>query len=57
MYFRNYRMRQPWLDKCLKRPVLIERDNLIEPIQMQLSKKQKTVSQFFSAFLKSKSNC
>ena len=57
MYFRNYRMRQPWLDKCLKRPVLIERDNLIEPIQMQLSKKQKTVSQFFSAFLRSKSNC
>ena len=31
---------------------LLNRDNLTEPIQMQLSRKQKTVSQFFSAFLK-----
>ena len=31
---------------------LLNRDNLTEPIQMQLSRKQKTVSQFFSASLK-----
>ena len=31
---------------------LLNRDNLTEPIQMQLSRKQKTVSQFFSACLK-----
>ena len=28
------------------------RDNLTQPIQMQLSRKQKTFSEFFSAFLK-----
>ena len=32
---------------------VFNRDNLTEPIQMQLSGKQKTFSQFFSAFLKS----
>ena len=34
---------------------LLNRDNLMEPIQMQLSEKQKTFSQFFFffAFLKS----
>ena len=32
---------------------LLNRDNLTQPIQMQLSGKQKTFSQFFSAFLKS----
>ena len=31
-------------------------ENLPQPIQMQLSRKEKTVSQFFAAFLKSKSN-
>ena len=31
---------------------ILNRDNLTEPIQMQLSRKQKTVSQFFSACLK-----
>ena len=31
---------------------LLNRDNLIQPIQMQLSQKQKTFSQFFSAFSK-----
>ena len=36
-------------------PVL-NRDNLTIPIHMQLSQKQKTFSQFFSAFLKSRSN-
>ena len=36
---------------------LLDRDNLTEPIQMQLSKKQaKKNCQFFSAFLKSTSN-
>ena len=32
---------------------LLNRDNLAEPIQMQLSQKQKTFSEFFFAFLKS----
>ena len=32
---------------------LINRDNLIKPIQIQLSQKQKILSQFFFAFLKS----
>ena len=36
-------------------PVL-NRDNLTIPIHMQLSQKQKTFSEFFSAFLKSRSN-
>ena len=38
-----------------KYPVL-SRDNLTIPIQMQLSQKQKTFSQFFAAFLKSTLN-
>ena len=32
---------------------LLNRDNLAEPIQMQLSQKQETFSQFSFAFLKS----
>ena len=32
---------------------LLNRDNLTQPIQMQLSEKQKTFSQFFFGFLKS----
>ena len=32
---------------------LLKRDNLTQPIQMQLSKKQKKISQIFFAFLKS----
>ena len=32
---------------------LLNTDNLTQPIQMQLSQKQKTLSQFFAAFLKS----
>ena len=36
-----------------KYPVL-NRDNLTIPIQMQLSRKQNTFSEFFTAFLKSK---
>ena len=35
---------------------LLNRDNLTEPIQMKLSQKQKTCSQFFSPFLKSTLN-
>ena len=35
---------------------VFNRDNLTQPIQMQLSGKQKTFSQFFSAFLKSSLN-
>ena len=31
----------------------LHRENLTKPIQMQLSKKQKTISEFFRAFLKS----
>ena len=31
---------------------VLNRDNLTIPIQMQLSEKQKTFSQFFAAFLK-----
>ena len=38
-----------------KYPVL-NRDNLTIPIQMQLSQKKKTFSQFFAAFLKSRLN-
>ena len=32
---------------------LLNRENLTQPIQMQLSQKQKTFSEFFFAFLKS----
>ena len=32
---------------------LLNRDNLKQPIQMQLSQKKKTFSEFVSAFLKS----
>ena len=32
---------------------LLNRDNLTQPIQIQLSQKQKSFSQFFFAFLKS----
>ena len=35
---------------------LLNRDNLTQPIQMQLSRKQKTFSLFFCAFLKSSLN-
>ena len=35
---------------------LLNRDNLRQPIQMQLSQKQITFSQFFSAFLKERLN-
>ena len=32
---------------------MLNRDNLTQPIQLQLSQKEKTFSQFFFAFLKS----
>ena len=35
---------------------LLNRDNLTQPIQMQLSRKEKTFSHFFAAFLKSSLN-
>ena len=35
---------------------LFNRDNLTQPIQMQLSRKQKTFSEFFCSFLKSSLN-
>ena len=35
---------------------LLNRDNLTQPIQIQLSQKQKTFSEFFFAFLKSMLN-
>ena len=35
---------------------VLNKDNLTQPIQMQLSQKQKTFSEFFSAFLKSSLN-
>ena len=35
---------------------LLNRDNLTQPIQMQLSQKQKTFSQFLSAFSTSRLN-
>ena len=35
---------------------LFNRDNLTQPIQMQLPQKQKTFCEFFSAFLKSSLN-
>ena len=35
---------------------LLNRDNLSQPIQIQLSQKQKTFSQFFFSFLKSMLN-
>ena len=35
---------------------LLNRDNLTIPIQMQLSQKQKTFSEFFDGFLKSRWN-
>ena len=34
----------------------LNRDNLTQPIQMQLSRKQKNFSNFFSTFLKSSLN-
>ena len=36
--------------------ILLYRDNLTQPIQILLSQKQKSFSEFFSAFLKSKLN-
>ena len=36
---------------------LLNRDNLTEPIQIQLSQKQKILSELFFAFLKSILNC
>ena len=35
---------------------LLSIDNLMQPIQMQLSKKQETLAEFFSSVLKSRSN-
>ena len=35
---------------------LVNRDNLMQHIQMQLSQKEKKFSEFFSAFLKSRLN-
>ena len=35
---------------------LFNRDNLTQPIEMQFSRKRKTFSEFFSAFLKSSFN-
>ena len=35
---------------------VLDRDNLTQPIQMLLSRKQKTFSPFFSSFLKSTLN-
>ena len=35
---------------------LLYKDNLLQPLQILLSQKQKTFSQFFSAFLKSTLN-
>ena len=35
---------------------ILNRDNLTQPIQMHLSKKQKNFSEFFAAFLKSSLN-
>ena len=35
---------------------MLNRDNLTQPIQIQLSQKQKTFSEFLFAFLKSKLN-
>ena len=35
---------------------MLNRDNLTQPIQLQLSQKEKTFSQFFFAFLKSTLN-
>ena len=39
-----------------ERYFLLYRENLIQPIQILLSEKRKTFSQFFSAFLKSTVN-
>ena len=36
--------------------ILLYNDNLLQPIQILLSQKQKTFSEFFSAFLKSTLN-
>ena len=35
---------------------LLKRDNLTQPIQMELSNKQKTFSNYFGKFFKSRSN-
>ena len=35
---------------------VLNRENLTQPIQMEVSRKQKTFSEFFSAFLKSSLN-
>ena len=39
-----------------KKYLVLNRDNLTIPIQIQISQKQKGFFQFFSAFLKSSSN-
>ena len=55
MYFQNYGHRKTWLDQGLKGRVSrnsSESNNLTQSIQMQLSRKQKTFSEFFSTFLK-----
>ena len=36
---------------------LLNIDSLAQPVQRQLSKKQETLAEFFSIFLKSRSNC
>ena len=51
----NFRTAYYTLATDEKYPVL-NRENLTIPIQMQLSPKQKTSSQFFAAFLKSRLN-
>ena len=49
----NARTVSEYID-CRSQVFLRNRGKLTQPIQMQLSKKQKAFSKFFSAFLKSK---
>ena len=43
-------------DSKIEKILILNRDNLTIPIQMQLSQKQKNFSEFFAAFFKSRLN-
>ena len=63
MYFRNYRLLKSLLENCVKSTFseqalqsTCESIAMQLPIQMQLSEKQKKISEFFVPFLDSTSN-
>ena len=55
MYFLTFGIQKTWLDKCIKvKYCLVNRDKLLQHLQMQLSEKEKTFSRLFFAFSKFK---